>query len=71
MTYFNAELEQTTLEVEIDAREIVQDAECEIEEMIDGVIDSRGCISRDDIEDMIDEAVAKMFKRLGVSTDDE
>tara|TARA_R100000458_G_scaffold57194_1_gene63008 strand:+ start:765 stop:980 length:216 start_codon:yes stop_codon:yes gene_type:complete len=71
MTYFNAELEQTTLEVEIDAREIVQDAECEIEEMIDGVIDSRGCISREDIEDMIDEAVAKIFKRLGVSTDDE
>ena len=71
MTFFNAELEQTTLEVEIDAREIVQDAECEIEEMIDGVIDSRGCISREDIEDMIDEAVAKIFKRLGVSTDDE
>ena len=71
MTYFTAELEATTIEVDIDASEIVEEASCDIEEMIDGVIDSRGCMSRDDIEDMIDEAVAKIFKRLGVKTDDE
>jgi hypothetical protein len=71
MTYVTAELEQTTLEIEIDASEIVQEASCDIEEMIDDVIDTKDYVSRDDIEDMIDEAVAKIFKRLGVSTDDE
>jgi hypothetical protein len=71
MTYVTAELEQTTLEIEIDASEIVQEASCDIEEIVDDVIDTKDYVSRDDIEDMIDEAVAKIFKRLGVSTDDE
>ena len=71
MTYVNAELEQTTLEIEIDASEIVQDASCEIEEIVDDVIETKGYVPIEDIEDMIDYAVAKIFKRLGVSTDDE
>ena len=70
MTYVTAELEQTTLEIEIDASEIVQDA-CEIEEIVDDAIETKGYVPLEDIEDMIDYAVAKIFKRLGVSTDDE
>ena len=71
MTYVNAELESTTLEIEIDASEIVAEAECEIETIVDDVISSNDLISREQAEDMIEEAIAKVFKKLGVVTDDE
>jgi hypothetical protein len=57
MTFINAELESTTLEIEIDACEIVQDAACEIEEIVDDTIDSKDLVSRDDVEDMIEKAL--------------
>ena len=47
MTYVNAELESTTLEIEIDASEIVAEAECEIETIVDDVISSNDLISRE------------------------
>ena len=71
MTSVNAELESTTLEIEIDASEIVAEAECEIETLVDDVISSNDLISREQAEDMIEEAIAKVFKKLGVVTDDE
>ena len=71
MTYVNAELESTTLEIEIDASEIVAEAECEIETIVDDVISSNDLISREQAEDMIEEAIAKVFKKLGVVADDE
>tara|TARA_R100000234_G_scaffold33319_1_gene19608 strand:- start:5513 stop:5728 length:216 start_codon:yes stop_codon:yes gene_type:complete len=71
MTYVNAELESTTLEIEIDASEIVAEAECEIETIVDDVINSNDLISREQVEDMIEEAITKVFTKLGVVADEE
>jgi len=71
MTYVNAELESTTLEIEIDASEIVAEAECEIETIVDDVISSNDLISREQAEDMIEEAITKVFTKLGVVADEE
>ena len=71
MTYVNAELESTTLEIEIDASEIVAEAECEIETIVDDVISSNDLISREQVEDMIEEAITKVFTKLGVVADEE
>ena len=71
MTYVNAELESTTLEIEIDASDIVAEAEHEIEMIVDDVVSSNDLISREQAEDMIEEAIAKVFKKLGVKNDDE
>ena len=57
MTYVNAQLEEATLEIELDACEIVQDAASEIEEIVDDAIDAKDFVSRDDVEEMIEKAL--------------
>jgi len=71
MTYMNAELEHTTLQVEIDASEIMSECEPEVEAIVDDVISNNDLISREQAEDMIEEAIAKVYKKLGVKIDDE
>ena len=66
MTYVTAELEQTTIEIEINSDEIVQDASSDIEEIMDDVLDTKDYMSRDEIEDMLNVAVAKVSKRFGI-----